>query len=347
MSDKPIRMVVPLAAGSTVDAVAQALAPSLNGLRGIRWWFKERTGGIPGTTQIVKAPKDGLTLRMISSNHVINWHLQIHSLRHAQGHHTDCSIGDGARGVDGQCETARQDRAGARCVCQIASGTTEFRIGRQWQLPSCPGELMISETGIDMKHVPYRGTGPLITDLVAVKEFNWDSCRCRRRWLHPDQGGHLALAVSTSTRSSALPGVPTMAEAGIAQVQLRRLDRPGGSRRPEQDQRGWLRCRHQIVDGVAGSADSVSGQGLMVVDKGPVEAPAFFQSELVEAPEARQQSRRYARLGQHMMVKTADLCDRFVRSGAGLCRRLAASYGGRSALYGQYETLPGPSRTQH
>lgn len=73
-SDKPIRMIVPLAAGSTVDAVARALGPGLGRATGHPVVVENivGAGGIPGTSQIVKAPKDGLTLGMLSSNHVIN-----------------------------------------------------------------------------------------------------------------------------------------------------------------------------------------------------------------------------------------------------------------------------------
>ncbi len=73
-SDKPVRMVVPLAPGSTVDAVARALGPGLGRALG-RPMVVENVagaGGIPGTGQVVKAPKDGSVLGMVSSNHVIN-----------------------------------------------------------------------------------------------------------------------------------------------------------------------------------------------------------------------------------------------------------------------------------
>ena len=73
-ADRPIRVVVPLAAGSTVDAVARAVAPAFGRATGHPIVVENvvGAGGIPGTAQIVKAPKDGLTLGMVSSNHVIN-----------------------------------------------------------------------------------------------------------------------------------------------------------------------------------------------------------------------------------------------------------------------------------
>src|SRR5690606_21566255 len=73
-SDRPVRMVVPLAVGSTVDSVARAIGPGFSAALGNPVVVENLGGGggIVGTTQVVNAAKDGYTLGMISSNHVIN-----------------------------------------------------------------------------------------------------------------------------------------------------------------------------------------------------------------------------------------------------------------------------------
>jgi len=72
-------------------------------------------------------------------------------------------------------------------------------------------ELLVSETGIDMKHVPYRGTGPLITDLIGG-QVNLAFVSVSQVAPQVKAGTLRALAVSTRQRSAALPEVPTLAE---------------------------------------------------------------------------------------------------------------------------------------
>jgi hypothetical protein len=76
------------------------------------------------------------------------------------------------------------------------------------------GELLVSETGIDMKHVPYRGTGPLITDMIGG-QVQLGFVSISQVGPQVKAGTLRALAVSTSARSAALPDVPTVAEAGV------------------------------------------------------------------------------------------------------------------------------------
>src|SRR5690606_29736067 len=77
------------------------------------------------------------------------------------------------------------------------------------------GELMVSETGIAMKHVPYRGTGPLVTDLIGG-QIQLAFVSVSQVTAQIKSGMLRALAVSTPTRAASLPEVPTMAQAGVA-----------------------------------------------------------------------------------------------------------------------------------
>ena len=77
------------------------------------------------------------------------------------------------------------------------------------------GEMFKTAAGIDIQHVPYRGSAPAVTDLIAGQiQIMFDPLQSV---LSNVQGGRLrALAVSSKTRSSALPNVPTIAESGYA-----------------------------------------------------------------------------------------------------------------------------------
>ncbi|MCY1219956.1 hypothetical protein D9M72_319510 [compost metagenome] len=81
------------------------------------------------------------------------------------------------------------------------------------------GELFTSMAGVDMLHIPYKGSGPAMTDLLGGQvDYMFDSITSARP--HIESGKLTAIAVTTSKRSSALPNVPTVAEAGLPGYEL-------------------------------------------------------------------------------------------------------------------------------
>ncbi|RZL90273.1 MAG: tripartite tricarboxylate transporter substrate binding protein [Variovorax sp.] len=291
-ADKPIRMIVPLAAGSTVDAVARAVGPAFGRATGHPVMVENivGAGGIPGTTQLVKAPKDGLTLGMISSNHVINPGIYktvpYDSLKDITPIAVIATVPlvlvvNAALPVKNVQELL--------ALAKARPGTLNFGSAGNGSTLHLAGELLVSETGIDMKHVPYRGTGPLITDLVGG-QVQLGFVSVSQVTPQVKAGTLRALAVSTPTRSAALPEVPTMAEAGV----------------PKYSFDAWIALigpaglPKSIVDGYSGAMktalaspeaqNAIAGQGLMVLNTGPDAAPAFLQAELVKHQKLVKQS---------------------------------------------------------
>lgn len=283
-SDKPIRMVVPLAAGSTVDAVARAIAPAFGRATGHPVVVENLVGagGIPGTTQVVKAPKDGLTLGMISSNHVINpgiyKTIPYDSLKDITPIAVLATVPlvlvvNPALPVKNVAELVAHAKAHPDALNYGSAGN-----GSTLHLA---GELLVSETGIRMKHVPYRGTGPLITDMIGG-QVQLGFVSISQVAPQVKAGTLRALAVSTGTRSAALPDVPTLAEAGVPGYSFDAwiaLVGPAGLPRP------MVESYHAAIKAAMASPEAktaIAGQGLTVLDKGPDTAPAFFQAELAK-----------------------------------------------------------------
>jgi len=291
-SDKPIRMIVPLAAGSTVDAVARALAPSFGRTTGHPIVVENivGAGGIPGTAQIAKAPKDGLTLGMISSNHVINpgiyKTIPYDSLKDITPISVLATV---------PLALVVNPRLPVKTVQDLLAyakanpGTLNYGSAGNGSTLHLAAELMVAETGIDMRHVPYRGTGPLIADLMGG-QVQLGFVSVSQVAVQVKAGTLRALAVSTSTRSAALPDVPTMAEAGVPKYSFDAwiaLIGPGGLPKTMVDSYAAA-VKTALASPEAQTA--LVGQGLMVLDKGPDVAPAFFQAELVKHQKLVKQS---------------------------------------------------------
>lgn len=291
-SDKPLRMIVPLAAGSTVDAVARAIAPGFSKATGHPVVVENivGAGGIPGTSQIVKAPKDGLTLGMISSNHVINpgiyKTIPYDSLKDITPIAVIATVPlvlvvNPALPVKNVKELLAYAKANP--------GKLNYGSAGNGSTLHLAGELLIGETGIDMKHVPYRGTGPLITDLIGG-QVQLAFVSISQVGPQVKAGALRALGVSTPARAAALPDVPTVAEAGVPKYSFDAwiaLVGPGNLPKTVVDT-DYAAVKAALASPEAQTA--LAAQGLTLMNTGPDLAPAFFQTELVKHQKLVKQS---------------------------------------------------------
>jgi tripartite-type tricarboxylate transporter receptor subunit TctC len=290
--DKPIRMVVPLAAGSTVDAVARAIGPSFGKATGHPVVVENivGAGGIPGTTQIVKSPKEGLTVGMISSNHVVNPGIYktvpYDSLKDITPIAVIATV---PLVLVAHPSVPAKNVKELIALAKAKPGTLNYGSAGNGSTLHLAGELLVSEAGIEMKHVPYRGTGPLITDLIGG-QVQLGFVSVSQVASQVKAGALRALAVSTPTRSAALPDVPTLAEAGVPRYSfdawIALIGPAGLPKNLVEAYNGAMKTALASPE----AQNAISGQGLMVLDTGPDAAPAFFQSELAKHQKLVKQS---------------------------------------------------------
>ena len=216
---RPVRLVVPYAAGGGTDAMARFVARGLEPRLGQPVIVENRPGSgtATGGAYVAKAAPDGYTLLMATSSTLAINASMYKNLPYDPA--TDFSPISmvatvpfvlivhpslGVTSVDGLLRLARQ-KPGA---LSYASGG----IGAPHHVYM---ELLKSIAGLDIKHIPYRGGGPALTDVVAghVPIMFADVAQA----LELVQGGRvIALGVTTGTRVATMPQVPTLQEAGIA-----------------------------------------------------------------------------------------------------------------------------------
>ena len=218
---KTVRIVVPFAAGGTTDILARALAPELQKALGqaVVVDNKPGAGGNSGAADVAKAAPDGHTLLMGTvGTHAINPALYakmpydhikdfvpvtlvagvpnvlVMNPVHAQQ--------NGIDSVATLIEFARK-RPGRLNMASSGNGTSIH----------LAGELFKSMTGTFMLHLPYGGSGPALIDLISGNtDLMFDNLPSSLP--HIKSGRLKALAVTSATRSSALPDLPTVEEAG-------------------------------------------------------------------------------------------------------------------------------------
>lgn len=216
--ERIVRIVVPYPAGGTTDILARLAADRLEKRLGQRFMVENRAGasGSIGALAVAQSPPDGYTLLMATINtHGINSsalkHLPYDPVKDFApitvfGTTPNVLMVHPALGVS--------DLAGLLKRARDNPGKLDFASTSTGGSPHMSGELLKVLAGIDIQHVPYRGAGPMLNDLVGGHvKMAFDNM--------PSAIGHIrggtvkALAVTTAQRWPGLPDVPTMAEAGV------------------------------------------------------------------------------------------------------------------------------------
>jgi tripartite-type tricarboxylate transporter receptor subunit TctC len=216
--ERPLRLVVPFPAGGAADLMARGLAQHLGEQLGQQVVIDNR-GGAGGTVAceiVARAPADGYTLLFGTMgtqaiNPALYSKLRYDPLKDfapiALTHITPRVLVVGpsvkARNVDELIALARA-KAGQLTYGSAGNGSSSH----------LSGALFESLAGVDLVHVPYKGSAPLLTDLLAGRvDATFDSFTVYEE--HIKSGRVRALAVTSRMRMAALPQVPTLAEAGL------------------------------------------------------------------------------------------------------------------------------------
>ena len=214
---KPVHIVVPFPAGGPTDVLSRVLAQKL----AERWRVavvvdnKPGAGGAIGSDAVAKSAPDGYTLVMAtSSTHSIGPALQKLPYDPLKDF-TPVSQAWSAPNV--LLVSPKLDVRDVRALIALAKakpGQLNFASSGIGTIPHLSAELFKSLAGIDIVHVPYKGTGLAISDIARGQvAMIFDSIITAQQ--HARAGNVRMLAVSTAKRSALLPDVPTMAEAGV------------------------------------------------------------------------------------------------------------------------------------
>jgi tripartite-type tricarboxylate transporter receptor subunit TctC len=218
---KPVRIVVPFAAGGTTDLLARALAPELQRAFGQPFVVdnKPGAGGNSGAAEVAKSSADGYTLLMGTvGTHAINPALYPKMPYDHVKDFVPISLMAGVPNVL-VVNPANAQKYGIASVADLARvakaspGKLNMASSGNGTSIHLAGELFKTMTGSYMVHFPYRGSGPALIDLISGNmDLMFDNLPSALP--HIKSGRLKALAVTSAKRSEALPDVPTVEEAG-------------------------------------------------------------------------------------------------------------------------------------
>jgi tripartite-type tricarboxylate transporter receptor subunit TctC len=214
---RPLRIVVPFAAGGVIDVVARILAEPLSRRLGQPVVVENLPGG--GTTiggrTVARAAADGQTLLLTgASQSVIPALYPDAGIDPVADFAPVALLGNQPFVVVVHPAVPAQDVAGLLAWLRAKKGEANFATTAIGAASHLSGELLKKLAGVDLTFVTYRGTPAAVTDLVAGRADMMIDSQTLLAPLARD-GKVRALAVTTATRSRMLPDLPTLQEAGV------------------------------------------------------------------------------------------------------------------------------------
>jgi tripartite-type tricarboxylate transporter receptor subunit TctC len=286
---RPIRVIVPFAAGGSLDVVARSVGDGLSQVLGTPVIIDNRTGanGIVGNGMVAHAAPDGYTLLLstgaFTGSAVLYKKLPYDSI------HDFVAVTEIARSYGLVLAVSKQASANnLKEFIALAKAEPErmtFGSGGQGNITHLAGELFNHLAGTRIQHVPYKGSGPAFQDVIAghiTMTFVSTSGGVQQI----KAGQVRALAITSPVRAPVLPEVPTFAEAGLAGMD--KLSGWYGLWAPRGTPRGVV---NKIQEAVAGLLVNpaihahFADLGLMTLGTTPAEFEKFLAQDMADQVE--------------------------------------------------------------
>ena len=220
---KPIKWVVPFPPAGAMDTIARTLGDHMGRKLGQTFVIENRpgAGGNIGVDAVAKAAPDGYTMLIVANGMAVNKFLYSKLSYDPEKNFAPVSLLAVVPNVlvTNVAQSKAKTVADVIALAKAQPGKSTFASAGNGTSIHLAGELFASMAKVDMLHVPYKGSGPAVTDLIGGQvDYMFDSITSAAP--HIQSGKLRAIGVTTLKRSSALPNVPTIAEAGLPGYEL-------------------------------------------------------------------------------------------------------------------------------
>jgi tripartite-type tricarboxylate transporter receptor subunit TctC len=290
---KPIRILVPYPPGGTIDPIARVIGQKMTEEWGQPVIVDSRPGGntVIGTEALLRTPPDGYTILMTSTSHVVIPSLLPVSFDAIKDFQPIGMVASNAIVLAVHPSVPAATLKELIALAKAKPATLNYASSGTGSINHLAGELFDIEAGVKTQHVPYKGGGAAMNDLVGGQvQMSFASAGA----VPFVKAGKLrALAVTGTSRMAALPDVPTFAEAGLPALDISNWVGAfvaAGTPRPIVDKLAAIFARILAMPDVR---EKLGGQGIDLAFVGP---DAF-------APVLRMDLAKYARVIRNANIK--------------------------------------------
>jgi tripartite-type tricarboxylate transporter receptor subunit TctC len=283
--DRPVRFILPNATGSGVDAITRAAQPALAKALGASIVVDNQpgAGGVVGLQALARSAPDGNALSVVSNNVVIFPSVLKSLPFDMPGDFTPIAV-VGATPIVLVANPAKVAAANHREFVALLKGKPggfNFASGGNGTILHLATELYLDAAGITAKHIPYKGVGPMLTDLLGG-QVDFATAALPSVQGHIKSGALRPIGVLTAQRTPAAPEIPTFAEQGLANFEVEAWFAVIG---PKGMAPATVKKVHDAVVAAFNDAavrETMAKQGNTIRISTPEQAHAAFRSELAK-----------------------------------------------------------------
>jgi tripartite-type tricarboxylate transporter receptor subunit TctC len=283
-SDKPLRIILPVGAGSGVDTIARAAAPFLTKALGGQPVVVENlagAGGITGASALAKAAPDGFTIGLVSNNHVINPSVYKKIPYDTLADFTPISV----MGATPFVLVVNPKKVAATNVQELIALVKAKPDGYNYASAGngtvihLAGEMFVDEAKVVIRHIPYKGTGPMVADLIGG-QVEMGVVALPAVQAHLKSGALRAIGLCGKTRSPAAPDIPTIAEQGLPNYEVEGWFAVLGPAKLPPEQVKRIHAAFVTAFDTSEMKDIMAKQGNVIHPSSPEAAAQYFRSEM-------------------------------------------------------------------
>jgi tripartite-type tricarboxylate transporter receptor subunit TctC len=217
-ADRPVKFILPNATGSGVDAITRAAAPAIGKALGANVVVENQSGasGVIGLQAMAKNPPDGFTLSVVSNNVVIFPSVIKNLPFEMPGDFTPIAV-LGATPLVLVANPQKMPTSSSRefiAALRAKPDGYNFGSGGTGTILHLAAEMFVDEARVKARHIPYKGVGPMVTDLLGG-QIDFAVLALPSVQQHIKSGALKAVGMCGDKRSAAAPDIPTFAEQGL------------------------------------------------------------------------------------------------------------------------------------
>jgi tripartite-type tricarboxylate transporter receptor subunit TctC len=284
-ADRPVRFILPNATGSGVDAITRAAQPALSKALGASIVVDNQpgAGGVVGLQALARSAPDGTTLSVVSNNVVIFPSVLKSLPFDMPGDFTPIAV-VGSTPMVLVVNPGKVTSANHRdfiALLKEKPGALNYASGGNGTILHLATELYLDAAGVKAKHIPYKGVGPMVTDLLGG-QVEFGTLALPSVLGHITSGKLRPLGMLAAQRTPAAPSIPTFAEQGLANFEVEAWFAVIG---PKGLGASMVK---KVNDAVAAAFDdpsvkeAMAKQGNTIRISTPEQAQAAFRSELAK-----------------------------------------------------------------